>query len=78
MLPQGEIGLIEVRDEGPVLTPAGMASVLQRWKPSGATHGLHGLSLNTVVAKEGDGKLVTLQAGTVNAVKVHGMSFLVR
>ena len=61
-----------------VLTPAGMASVLQRWKPSGgATHGLHGLSLNTVVAKEGDGKLVTLQAGTVNAVKVHGMSFLI-
>jgi hypothetical protein len=60
-----------------VLTPAGMASVLQRWKPSSAAHGLHGLSLNTVVAKEGDGKLVTLQAGTVNAVKVHGMSFLI-
>jgi len=58
------------------LTPAGMASVLQRWKPS-AAHGLHGLSLNTVVAKQGDGKLVTLQAGTVNAVKVHGMSFLI-
>jgi len=58
------------------LTPAGMAAVLQRWKPS-AAHGLHGLSLNTVVAKQGDGKLVTLQAGTVNAVKVHGMSFLV-
>jgi len=60
-----------------VLTPAGMAAVLQRWKPSSAAHGLHGLSLNTVVAKEGDGKLVTLQAGTVNAVKVHGMSFLI-
>jgi len=59
-----------------VLTPAGMAAVLQRWKPSSA-HGLHGLSLNTVVAKQGDGKLVTLQAGTVNAVKVHGMSFLI-
>jgi hypothetical protein len=59
-----------------VLTPAGMAAVLQRWKPS-AAHGLHGLSLNTVVAKQGDGKLVTLQAGTVNTVKVHGMSFLV-
>jgi hypothetical protein len=59
-----------------VLTPAGMAAVLQRWKPS-AAHGLHGLSLNTVVAKQGDGSLVTLQAGTVNAVKVHGMSFLV-
>ena len=59
-----------------VLTPAGMAAVLQRWKPS-AAHGLHGLSLNTVVAKQGDGKLVTLQAGTVNAVKVHGMSFLI-
>jgi hypothetical protein len=60
-----------------VLTAAGMASVLQRWKPSSAAHGLHGLSLNTVVAKQGDGKLVTLQAGTVNTVKVHGMSFLV-
>jgi hypothetical protein len=60
-----------------VLTPAGMAAVLQRWKPSSAAHGLHGLSLNTVVAKQGDGKLVTLQAGTVNAVKVHGMSFLI-
>jgi hypothetical protein len=59
------------------LTPAGMAAVLQRWKPSSAAHGLHGLSLNTVVAKQGDGKLVTLQAGTVNAVKVHGMSFLI-
>ena len=59
------------------LTPAGMAAVLQRWKPSSATHGLHGLSLNTVVAKQGDGTLVTLQAGTVNTVKVHGMSFLV-
>jgi hypothetical protein len=59
-----------------VLTAAGMAAVLQRWKPSSA-HGLHGLSLNTVVAKQGDGKLVTLQAGTVNAVKVHGMSFLI-
>jgi len=59
------------------LTPAGMAAVLQRWKPSSAAHGLHGLSLNTVVAKQGDGKLVTLQAGTVNTVKVHGMSFLV-
>jgi hypothetical protein len=58
------------------LTPAGMAAVLQRWKPS-AAHGLHGLSLNTVVAKEGDGTLVTLQAGTVNTVKVHGMSFLI-
>jgi hypothetical protein len=50
--------------------------VLQRWKRS-AAHGLHGLSLNTVVAKEGDGTLVTLQAGTVNTVKVHGMSFLI-
>ncbi|HEX5198154.1 MAG TPA: hypothetical protein VFW26_13210 [Gaiellales bacterium] len=60
-----------------VLTPAGMAAVLQRWKPSSAAHGLHGLSLNTVVAKQGDGKLVTLQAGTVNTVKVHGMSFLI-
>jgi hypothetical protein len=59
------------------LTPAGMAAVLQRWKPSSAAHGLHGLSLNTVVAKQGDGKLVTLQPGTVNAVKVHGMSFLI-
>jgi hypothetical protein len=59
------------------LTPAGMAAVLQRWKPSSATHGLHGLSLNTVVAKQGDGTLVTLQAGTVNTVKVHGMSFLI-
>ena len=26
------------------LTPAGMAAVLQRWKPSSAAHGLHGLS----------------------------------
>jgi hypothetical protein len=60
-----------------VLAPAGMASVLHRWKPSSAAHGLHGLKLDTVVAKEGDGKLVTLQAGTVNTVKVHGMSFLV-
>jgi hypothetical protein len=60
-----------------VLTPAGMAAVLQRWKPSSAAHGLHGLKLDTVVAKQGDGTLVTLQAGTVNTVKVHGMSFLV-
>ncbi len=60
-----------------VLTPAGMGAVLQRWKPSSAAHGLHGLSLNTVVAKQGDGSLVTLQAGTVNTVKVHGMSFLI-
>jgi hypothetical protein len=59
------------------LTPAGMAAVLQRWKPSSGAHGLHGLSLNTVVAKQGDGTLVTLQAGTVNTVKVHGMSFLI-
>src|SRR5204863_4387246 len=59
------------------LTPAGMAAVLQSWKPSSAAHGLHGLKLDTVVAKQGDGKLVTLQSGTVNAVKVHGMSFLI-
>ena len=30
-----------------------------------------------MVAKQGDGKMVTLQAGTVNTVKVHGMTFLV-
>jgi hypothetical protein len=60
-----------------LVTPAGMASVLQRWKPGSATHGLHGLRLDTVVARAGDGTTKTLQVGTVNQVKITGLTFLV-
>jgi hypothetical protein len=60
-----------------MITPAGMAAILQRWKPGAVTHGLHGLKLDTVVAKDSSGKLTTLQAGTVNKVKTAGLTFLI-
>jgi hypothetical protein len=49
------------------VTPAGMTASLQRLKPGTAAHGLHGLSLGTVIAQSGS-KNVTLQVGQVNAV----------
>ncbi|HET6849399.1 MAG TPA: hypothetical protein VFH74_11100 [Gaiellales bacterium] len=67
-LPGGDVSMI---------SPAGMAAILQRWKPGAATHGLHGLKLDTVVAKDSSGKLTTLQVGTVNKVKTAGLTFLV-
>jgi hypothetical protein len=60
-----------------LLTAAGMASVLQRWKPGSVAHGLHGLTLDTVVAKDGAGHTTTLHAGTVNKVKASGLTFLI-
>ena len=45
-------------------------------KPGSVAHGLHGLQLDTVVARAG-GKTVTLQVGTVNQVKATGLTFLV-
>ena len=60
-----------------VVTPAGMGAVLQRWKPGSVAHGLHGLRLDTVVARAGDGKTDTMQVGTVNQVKITGLTFLV-
>jgi hypothetical protein len=60
-----------------VLTAAGMGSVLQRWKPGSVAHGLHGLNLDTVVAKDSTGQLTTLQVGTVNKVKASGLTFLI-
>jgi hypothetical protein len=60
-----------------MVTPAGMTAVLQHLKPGAATHGLHGLKLDTVVAKDSSGKLTTLQVGTVNKVKTSGLTFLV-
>jgi hypothetical protein len=67
-LPGGDVSMI---------TPAGMAAILQHLKPGAATHGLHGLKLDTVVAKDSSGKLTTLQVGTVNKVKTAGLTFLV-
>jgi hypothetical protein len=60
-----------------LLTAAGMASVLDRWKPGSVAHGLHGLTLGTVIAKDGAGQTTTLHAGTVNKVKASGLTFLV-
>jgi len=60
-----------------MITPTGMADILQHLKPGAATHGLHGLKLDTVVAKDSSGKLTTLQVGTVNKVKTAGLTFLV-
>ena len=60
-----------------VVTPAGMGAVLQRWKPGSVAHGLHGLRLDTVVARSGDGKTDTMQVGTVNKVNITGLTFLV-
>jgi len=64
-------------DDVSVVTPVGMGAVLQRWKPGSVAHGRHGLQLDTVVAKSSSGKLTTLQVGTVNQVKVTGLTFLV-
>jgi hypothetical protein len=60
-----------------LLTGAGMGAVLQRWKPGSVTHGLHGLTLDTVVARDSAGKTTTLQTGTVNKVKASGLTFLI-
>lgn len=54
-------------DEVSTVTAAGMGLALQRLKPATAAHGLHGLSLDTVIAESGS-KTVTLQAGQVNQV----------
>jgi hypothetical protein len=64
-------------DDQVTLTAAGLGSVLQRWKPGSAAHGLHGLKLDTVVARSADGTTVTLQASTLTPVKATGLSFLV-
>jgi hypothetical protein len=64
-------------DDQVTLTAAGMGSVLQRWKPGSVAHGLHGLKLDTVVARGADGKTVTLQTSTLTPVKATGLSFLV-
>lgn len=64
-------------DDQVTLTAAGMGSVLQRWKPGSVAHGLHGLKLDTVVARGADGKTVTLQSSTLTPVKATGLSFLV-
>jgi hypothetical protein len=60
-----------------MITPSGMGAIVQHLKPGAATHGLHGLSLETVVAKDSSGKLTTLQSGTVNKVKASGLTFLI-
>jgi hypothetical protein len=60
-----------------LVTAAGLGAALQHWKPGSVGHGLHGLQLNTVVARFENGKTVTLQAGSVNTVKVQNLSFLV-
>ena len=60
-----------------MISPAGMASIVQRLKPGSVAHGLHGLALVTVVAKDSSGKLTTLQVGTVNKVKASGLTFLI-
>jgi hypothetical protein len=60
-----------------LLTAAGMGAVLQRWKPGSVAHGLHGLVLDTVVARDSAGKTTTLHAGTVNKVKASGLTFLI-
>ena len=53
----------------PTVTSAGATQMLQRLKPGTATHGLHGMSLDTVIAQSG-GQNVTLRpGGEVNQVK---------
>ena len=64
-------------DDTSLVTPDGLGAVIQHWKPSNVAHGLHGLTLDTVVARSAGGKTVTLQAGSVNTVKVQDLTFLV-
>jgi hypothetical protein len=64
-------------DDQVTLTAEGMGSVLARWKPGNVAHGLHGLKLDTVVARGADGKTVTLQSSALTPVKATGLSFLV-
>ncbi len=55
----------------PTVTTAGATQMLQRLKPGTATHGLHGMSLDTVIAQSG-GQNVTLRpGGEVNQVKAN-------
>ena len=61
-----------------LVTAGALGGALKHWKPgSSVGHGLHGLQLDTVVARFDNGKTVTLQAGSVNTVKVQNLSFLV-
>jgi hypothetical protein len=64
-------------DDQVTLTADGMGSVLLRMKPGSVVHGLHGLKLDTVVARGADGKTVTLQSSALTPVKATGLSFLV-
>jgi hypothetical protein len=51
------------------VTPEGMSFIIQRWKPGSARSGLHGMSIDSVIAQN-DGKNVTLRpGGEVNQVK---------
>jgi hypothetical protein len=67
-LPGGDVSMI---------SPAGMAAILQHLKPGAAAQGLHGLKLDTVAAKDSSGTTTPLQVGTVNKVKTNGLTFLV-
>jgi hypothetical protein len=60
-----------------LVSPVALGAALQHWKPGSVGKGLHGLQLDTVVARFENGKTVTLQAGSVNTVKVQNLSFLV-
>lgn len=64
------------KGDQPLLTAAGMGSVLQRWKPTTQVSGLHGTKLDSVTAVSG-GKAVTLRTGTVNTVKATDVVFRV-
>jgi hypothetical protein len=64
-------------DDQITLNAAGMGGLLQHWKPGSVAHGLHGLKLDTVVARAADGTTVTLQSSTLTPVKATGLSFLV-
>lgn len=52
-----------------LLLPAGAAVAIERLKPGAAVHGLHGVSLESVIAHTTKGN-VTLQPDTVNQVKM--------
>ena len=51
----------------PLLLPAGSALTLERLKPGAAVHGLHGVSLESVIAQTSKGN-ITLQPDAVNRV----------
>ena len=52
-----------------LLLPAGSTLVLERLKPGAAVHGLHGVSLDSVIAQTSKGN-VTLQPDAVNKIKM--------